>query len=53
MYDAMLTYQKTLEARGALDWGDVPRRLWHYTENGQAKLPEYDVILVDESYNFV
>lgn len=52
MYDAMLTYQKTLEARGALDWGDVPRRLWHYTENRQAELPEYDVILVDEAQFF-
>jgi superfamily I DNA/RNA helicase len=52
MYDAVLAYQKTLEARGALDWGDVPRRLWHYTENGQAQLPEYDIILVDEAQFF-
>ncbi len=52
MYDAMLAYQKTLEARGALDWGDVPRRLWHFTENGGAQLPEYDVILVDEAQFF-
>jgi len=52
MYDAMLAYQKTLEGRGALDWGDIPRRLWHYTENGQAQLPEYDVILVDEAQFF-
>jgi hypothetical protein len=52
MYDAMLAYQKALEARGALDWGDVPRRLWHYTDNGQAELPGYDVILVDEAQFF-
>jgi hypothetical protein len=52
MYDAMLAYQKTLEARGRLDWGDVPRRLWHFTENGGAQLPEYDVILVDEAQFF-
>ncbi len=52
MYDAMLAYQKTLEARGALDWGDVPRRLWHFAENGQAQLPVYDVILVDEAQFF-
>ena len=52
MYGAMLAYQKTLEGRGALDWGDVPRRLWHYTENGKAQLPEYDVILVDEAQFF-
>jgi superfamily I DNA/RNA helicase len=52
MYDAMLDYQKTLEVRGALDWGDVPRRLWHSAENGQAQLPEYDVILVDEAQFF-
>jgi superfamily I DNA/RNA helicase len=30
----------------------VPRRLWHYFENGQAQLPEYDVILVDEAQFF-
>jgi hypothetical protein len=52
MYDAMLAYQKTLEARGALDWGDVPLRLWHSTENGQTQLLEYDVILVDEAQFF-
>jgi hypothetical protein len=52
MYDAMLAYQKTLETRGALDWGDVPRRLWHFVETGQAQLPEYDVILVDEAQFF-
>ena len=52
MYDAMLSYQKMLEARDARDWGDVPRRLWHYAENGQAQLPEYDVILVDEAQFF-
>jgi hypothetical protein len=52
MYEAMLAYQKTLEARGALDWGDVPRRLWHFAETGQAQLPEYDVILVDEAQFF-
>ena len=52
MYDAMLAYQKTLEARGALDWGDVPRRLWYSAETGQAQLPEYDFILVDEAQFF-
>ena len=52
IYDAMLAYQKTLEARGALDWGDVPRRLWYFAENGQAQLPGYDVILVDEAQFF-
>jgi hypothetical protein len=52
MYDAMLVYQKTLEAHGALDWGDVPRRLWYSVENERAQLPEYDVILVDEAQFF-
>ena len=36
MYDAMLTYQKTLEARGALDWGDadnLSREQYDYAAN--------------------
>lgn len=52
VFDVVIAYQKTLEARHTLDWGDVPRRLWQYTENGKTQLPEYDVILVDEAQFF-
>lgn len=52
VYEAILAYQGALEARQALDWGDVPRRLWQYSENGQAQLPQYDVVLVDEAQFF-
>lgn len=52
VFDAVVAYQKMLEARHALDWADVPRRLWQYAENGRTKLPEYDVILVDEAQFF-
>jgi superfamily I DNA/RNA helicase len=52
LYEAILAYQQALEARHTLDWGDVPRRLWQYSESGQAQLPEYDVVLVDEAQFF-
>ncbi|MEJ5223818.1 MAG: UvrD-helicase domain-containing protein [Anaerolineales bacterium] len=52
VFDAAIAYQKALEARQALDWGDVPRRLWQFAENGQVELPNYDVILVDEAQFF-
>ncbi len=52
LFDILQTYQLSLEKRGALDWGDVPRLLWQFTENGLVKLPEYDIILVDEAQFF-
>ena len=52
MFDAFQAYQSFLEKRGARDWGDIPRLLWQYSETGQVKLPEYDVILVDEAQFF-
>lgn len=52
VYDAILAYQQALETRRALDWGDVPRRLWQYIEGGSVPLPEYDVVLVDEAQFF-
>lgn len=52
MYAAILAYQQALDAGHALDWGDVPRRLWQYAESGKAQLPEYDVVLVDEAQFF-
>ena len=52
VFDASQAYQLSLEKRGALDWGDVPRLLWQSSEEGQARLPEYDFILVDEAQFF-
>jgi hypothetical protein len=52
VYDAMLAYQKGLEAQNALDWGDVPRRLWKFAEEGRASLPQYDMVLIDEAQFF-
>jgi len=52
MFDAMQVHQLSLEKKAAVDWGDVPRLLWHFSENGQVGLPEYDIILVDEAQFF-
>jgi superfamily I DNA/RNA helicase len=52
VFDASQAYQASLEKSGALDWGDVPRLLWMFSENGQVKLPEYDIILIDEAQFF-
>ncbi len=52
VYEAVLAYQKALETRHTLDWGDVPRRLWQSAESGRMKLPQYDVILIDEARFF-
>lgn len=52
MFEASQAYQQSLEKRGALDWGDVPRLLWQLSENGQVEFPQYDIILVDEAQFF-
>lgn len=52
VFNAIIAYQKALEALHTLDWGDVPRLLWQSIENGNIQLPEYDVILVDEAQFF-
>jgi superfamily I DNA/RNA helicase len=52
MFDAFQAYQKSLDKRGARDWGDIPRLLWQFSETDQVKLPEYDIILVDEAQFF-
>ncbi len=52
VYAAMCAYQKMLAARGQLDWGDVPQRLWRFSEDGQVLLPTYDFILIDEAQFF-
>lgn len=52
MFEASQAYQQSLQKRGALDWGDVPRLLWQLSENGQVEFPQYDIILVDEAQFF-
>ena len=52
VFDASQAYQLSLEKRGALDWGDVPRLLWQFSENDQVEFPKYDIILVDEAQFF-
>jgi superfamily I DNA/RNA helicase len=52
VFEASQAYQQSLQKRGALDWGDVPRLLWQLSENGQVEFPQYDIILVDEAQFF-
>ncbi len=52
VFDATRAYQTLLKNRGVLDWGDVPRLLWKFIESGNVKLPQYDVILIDEAQFF-
>jgi superfamily I DNA/RNA helicase len=52
VFDSLLAYQASLKSRGALDWSDVPRLLWKITERSEVKLPEFDIILIDEAQFF-
>lgn len=52
LFDAMTTYHERLRKRRLMDWGDVPRQLWHLWHNGEVALPHYDIILVDEAQFF-
>jgi hypothetical protein len=52
LFAAAQAYQATLEKRGVLDWGDVPRLLWQLSEEGKVEFPQYDIILVDEAQFF-
>jgi superfamily I DNA/RNA helicase len=52
MFDAVKEYQKALEGRNTLDWGDVPQRLWKFIHQGKLELPQYDFILIDEAQFF-
>jgi superfamily I DNA/RNA helicase len=52
VYDAMESYHKSLRQRRLLDWGDIPRQLWVVIQRGEARLPLYDSILVDEAQFF-
>jgi hypothetical protein len=52
VYDAFEAYQRDLKTRKQVDWGDVPRQMWWSVEKKRHRLPEYDVILVDEAQFF-
>lgn len=52
MWAAVSAYQQALSQQGALDWGDVPRRLWQYLQEEKLSMPQYDFILVDEAQFF-
>ena len=52
VFEASQAYQRSLEKRSALDWGDVPRLLWQFSESGQVEFQQYDIILVDEAQFF-
>jgi superfamily I DNA/RNA helicase len=52
MWSAMNAYQQSLESQSALDWGDVPQRLWQAVQEDKITLPQYDFILIDEAQFF-
>ncbi|MBT3322465.1 MAG: DEAD/DEAH box helicase [Anaerolineae bacterium] len=52
VFAAVVAYQKRLKAKGALDWGDVPRVAWRYLQDHPEYFPKYDFILVDEAQFF-
>ena len=52
VFDAVIGYQKNLEQRKALDWGDVPQRIWKFINQGKLQLSEYDFVMVDEAQFF-
>jgi hypothetical protein len=52
MWAAISAYQQTLHQQCALDWGDIPQRMWQYLQDGKLTLPQYDFILVDEAQFF-
>ncbi|KAA3663911.1 MAG: ATP-dependent helicase, partial [Chloroflexi bacterium] len=52
VFDGMQAYHKKLQARNKMDWGDVPRHIWRFIESGTLRLPQYDIILVDEAQFF-
>ena len=52
MFDAVKEYQKELESRHTVDWGDVPQRVWKFIQQGKNEFPQYDFILIDEAQFF-
>jgi hypothetical protein len=52
VFDTMVAYQRDLHAKGMVDWGDIPRRMWKFLQDGNLQLPTYDIIHVDEAQFF-
>lgn len=52
VWEAFLYYQLLLQEQAAIDWSEVPRRVWEWEREGRLKLPQYDFILVDEAQFF-
>jgi superfamily I DNA/RNA helicase len=52
IFQAFEVYQSALEAQQDMDWGEVPRRLWQFEQEGRVIFPIYDVLLVDEAQFF-
>ncbi|MCX6071591.1 MAG: AAA domain-containing protein, partial [Chloroflexi bacterium] len=52
VYEAFRAYQAELKSRDRVDWGDVPRMVWRWVQDGRIRLPQYDAILVDEAQFF-
>jgi hypothetical protein len=52
VYHGLEAYQQALAAQGTLDWGDVPRQIWQFEQEGRVSFPQYDVLLVDEAQFF-
>lgn len=52
VYEAIRAYQAELQARGVLDFGDVPRRVWRALVEEGEPFPRYDVVLIDEAQFF-
>jgi hypothetical protein len=52
MFDAIEAYQQELVRHNRVDWGDVPRRMWQFIQQGRVTPPQYDVVLADEAQFF-
>jgi hypothetical protein len=52
IYDALETYARELKHNHWVDWGDVPRSIWQSLARNNARLPVYDIILIDEAQFF-
>ena len=52
MFRAIQSYQLRLHKLEMMDWWDVPRRYWHWIEEGTVRPPRFDVVLVDEAQFF-
>jgi hypothetical protein len=52
VFQAVVTYQRRLRESEMMDWWDVPRRYWHWIEEGTVRPPRFDVVLVDEAQFF-